>query len=63
MEIALKEAIMGGYTTGAVTQALMQYAQSHEFSENDLAKCMGGVQKSKTNVFFPLGRNFLCEIL
>ncbi|WP_294277678.1 cysteine synthase family protein [uncultured Chryseobacterium sp.] len=35
-EIALKEAIMGGYTTGAVTQALIQYAQSHQFAENDL---------------------------
>ena len=34
-EIALKEAIMGGYTTGAVTQALLQYANSHSFSEND----------------------------
>ena len=35
-EIALKEAIMGGYTTGAVTQGLLQYANSHEFTENDL---------------------------
>ena len=35
-EIALKEAIMGGYTSGAVTQALIQYANSHPFSENDL---------------------------
>jgi cystathionine beta-synthase len=35
-EIALKEAIMGGYTTGAVTQALIQYANSHEFKEDDL---------------------------
>ena len=35
-EIALKEAIMGGYTTGAVTQGLIQYAQSHELTENDL---------------------------
>lgn len=34
-EIALKEAIMGGYTTGAVTQALIQYANSHELTEND----------------------------
>ena len=34
-EIALKEAIMGGYTTGAVTQGLLQYANSHEFTEND----------------------------
>ncbi len=35
-EIALKEAIMGGYTTGAVTQALIQYANAHPFTENDL---------------------------
>ncbi|SHK01104.1 PLP-dependent cysteine synthase family protein [Epilithonimonas mollis] len=35
-EIALKEAIMGGYTTGAVTQALIQYANAHEFKEDDL---------------------------
>jgi cystathionine beta-synthase len=35
-EIALKEAIMGGYTCGAVTQALIQYANSHPFKESDL---------------------------
>ena len=35
-EIALKEAIMGGYTTGAVVQGLIQYANSHEFSKNDV---------------------------
>lgn len=35
-EIALKEAIMGGYTTGAVTQGLIQYAQSHPFSSEDV---------------------------
>ncbi|MDL1913438.1 MAG: cysteine synthase family protein [Bergeyella sp.] len=35
-EIALKEAIMGGYTSGAVTQALLQYANTHTFTENDL---------------------------
>ena len=35
-EIALKEAIMGGYTTGAVLQALRQYAIEHPFNENDL---------------------------
>ena len=35
-EIALKEAIMGGYTTGAVTQGLLQYANSHEFSKDDV---------------------------
>ncbi len=26
---------MGGYTTGAVTQGLLQYAQSHEFTESE----------------------------
>ena len=35
-DIALKEGIMGGYTTGAVVQALKQYAETHEFSEDDL---------------------------
>jgi hypothetical protein len=35
-EIALKEAIMGGYTTGAVLQALRQYANSNPFKEDDL---------------------------
>lgn len=35
-EIALKEAIMGGYTTGAVIQGLLQYGNSHEFSKDDL---------------------------
>ena len=35
-EVALKEAIMGGYTSGAVTQGLLQYANSHAFSENDV---------------------------
>ena len=35
-EIALKEAIMGGYTTGAVVQGLLQYANSHEFSKDDV---------------------------
>ncbi len=35
-EIALKEAIMGGYTTGAVTQGLLQYADSHPFSADDV---------------------------
>lgn len=35
-EIALKEAIMGGYTTGAVTQGLLQYAASHELTKDDL---------------------------
>lgn len=34
-EIALKEGIMGGYTTGAVMQALKQYSEMYEFSEND----------------------------
>ena len=35
-EIALKEAIMGGYTTGAVTQGLLQYANAHPFKNTDL---------------------------
>lgn len=35
-EIALKEAIMGGYTTGAVVQALIQYAQKNSLTEKDL---------------------------
>ncbi len=35
-EIALKEAILGGYTSGAVTQGLIQYAKNNPFSENDL---------------------------
>lgn len=35
-EIALKEAILGGYTTGAVTQGLLQYANSHPFKETDV---------------------------
>ena len=35
-EIAIKEAIMGGYTTGAVMQAFKQYAQNHTFTKDDL---------------------------
>lgn len=35
-EIALKEAIMGGYTTGAVVQALLQYAQNHSLTDKDV---------------------------
>lgn len=35
-EIALKEAIMGGYTTGAVTQGLIQYANSHPLTKDDV---------------------------
>ena len=35
-EIALKEGIMGGYTTGAVVQGLLQYATTHEFSKEDV---------------------------
>lgn len=35
-EIALKEAIMGGYTTGAVVQALIQYAQNSTLSQDDI---------------------------
>ncbi|SFH84064.1 PLP-dependent cysteine synthase family protein [Halpernia frigidisoli] len=35
-EIALREAIMGGYTTGAVVQALIQYAQNNTLTEKDI---------------------------
>lgn len=35
-EIALKEAIMGGYTTGAAVQGLLQYANSNPFSADDV---------------------------
>ncbi len=35
-EIALKEAIMGGYTTGAVIEGLLQYAVKNPFKEDDL---------------------------
>lgn len=35
-EIALKEAILGGYTTGAVLQAFKQYSEDNQLSENDL---------------------------
>ncbi len=35
-EIALKEAIMAGYTSGAVTQALLQYGNLHPFKEDDV---------------------------
>jgi cystathionine beta-synthase len=35
-EIALKEAILGGYTTGAVIEGLIQYSDKNQFSENDL---------------------------
>ncbi len=35
-EIALKEGIMGGYTSGAVTQALHQYHKEKHFSEKDV---------------------------
>nr|WP_312992716.1 cysteine synthase family protein [Chryseobacterium flavum] len=35
-ETALKEGIMGGYTTGAVVQALKQYSESHTFSAEDI---------------------------
>lgn len=34
-EVALKEGIMGGYTTGAVTQGFLQYAQENPLTEND----------------------------
>lgn len=35
-EIASKEAIMGGYTTGAVVQGLQQYASKNQFRTDDL---------------------------
>lgn len=35
-EIALKEAILGGYTSGAAVQGLLQYANSHQFSSDDI---------------------------
>ncbi|WP_300672635.1 cysteine synthase family protein [Soonwooa sp.] len=35
-EIALKEAIMGGYTTGAAVQGLIQYANSTPLKETDV---------------------------
>jgi cystathionine beta-synthase len=35
-EIALKEAILGGYTTGAVTQGLLQFAVSNPFKKDDV---------------------------
>jgi cystathionine beta-synthase len=35
-EIALKEAIMGGYTTGAVLQALRQYSKENPLKKDDL---------------------------
>lgn len=35
-EIALKEAIMGGYTTGAVVQGLLQFGNSNPFKKDDL---------------------------
>ncbi|AYO57721.1 cystathionine beta-synthase [Chryseobacterium sp. 6424] len=35
-EIALKEAIMGGYTTGAAVQGLLQYAEENAFSPSDV---------------------------
>lgn len=39
-EIALKEGIMGGYTTGAVVQGLHQYSETKGFSENDVVVCI-----------------------
>ncbi|NAW51879.1 pyridoxal-phosphate dependent enzyme [Elizabethkingia argentiflava] len=35
-DIALKEGILGGYTTGAVIQALKQYSETHKFSAADV---------------------------
>lgn len=36
-EIALKEGIMGGYTTGAVMQGFLQYTAENPLQENDVA--------------------------
>lgn len=36
-EVALREGIMGGYTSGAVTQGLLQYALEKPFQKDDLA--------------------------
>lgn len=35
-EIAIKEGILGGYTTGAVVQAFKQYSAEHTFSKDDV---------------------------
>lgn len=35
-EIAMKEGIMGGYTTGAVLQGFLQYAKENPLSEDDI---------------------------
>lgn len=35
-EIALKEAIMSGYTSGAAVQGLIQYANAHPFKKEDV---------------------------
>jgi len=35
-EIALKEGILGGYTSGAVVQALKQYSQTYKFRKDDV---------------------------
>lgn len=35
-EVALKEAIMGGYTTGAVMQGMKQYSEKNQFKETDV---------------------------
>ena len=35
-EIALKEGILGGYTTGAVTQGFLQYAETNPLKSDDL---------------------------
>lgn len=39
-EIALKEGILGGYTSGAAVQALMQYANRYPFKEEDVVVVM-----------------------
>ncbi|MDC9722232.1 MAG: cysteine synthase family protein [Urechidicola sp.] len=39
-EVALSEAIFAGYTSGAVMQAVMQYADAGEFDENSKVVCI-----------------------
>lgn len=39
-KIALQEGIMGGYTTGAVVQGLLQYSQTHPLKSSDLVVCI-----------------------
>lgn len=69
-EIALKEAIMGGYTTGAVVQGLKQYAEKNPFSKEDLvvvifpdhgAKYMGKVYSDEWMEAQGFTKNPVCK--